>query len=56
VVEGVATAKAVMGLAKKYRVEVPITTAVHAVLFEGVDPIEAIGKLMAREPKTERVG
>jgi glycerol-3-phosphate dehydrogenase (NAD(P)+) len=56
VVEGVATAKAVMGLAKKYRVEVPITTAVHAVLFEGVDPIEAIGKLMSREPKTERVG
>jgi glycerol-3-phosphate dehydrogenase (NAD(P)+) len=37
-------------------VEVPITTAVHAVLFEGVDPIEAIGKLMSREPKTERVG
>jgi hypothetical protein len=28
---------------------------VHAVLFEGVDPIEAIGKLMSREPKAERV-
>lgn len=56
VVEGVHTTKAVMALARKYRVEVPITAAVHAVLFEGVDPIEAIGRLMAREQKAERVG
>lgn len=56
VVEGVATTKAVMALAAKYKVEVPITSAVHAVLFEGVDPIEAIGQLMAREQKPERVG
>lgn len=56
VVEGVATTKAVMALAKKYRVEVPITAAVHAILFEDVDPIEAIGRLMAREQKAERVG
>ncbi|MBL9002316.1 MAG: NAD(P)-dependent glycerol-3-phosphate dehydrogenase [Phycisphaerae bacterium] len=56
VVEGVATAKSVMALAKKYRVEMPITAAVHAVLFEGMDPIEAIGNLMAREQKIERVG
>lgn len=55
VVEGVATARSVVDLAKKYRVEMPITQAVHAVLFEGVDPIEAIGKLMSREPKAERV-
>lgn len=56
VVEGVSTVKAVLDLAKKYRVEMPITQAVHAVLFENVDPIEAIGKLMSREPKPERVG
>lgn len=56
VVEGVATARSVMDLAKKYRVDMPITAAVHAILFEGVDPIEAIGKLMSREPKAERVG
>ena len=55
VVEGVATARSVVDLAKKYRVEMPIAQAVHAVLFEGVDPIEAIGKLMSREPKAERV-
>lgn len=56
VVEGVATTKAVMELAKKYRVEMPITAAVHAVLYEGVDPIDAISELMSRELKAERVG
>ncbi len=56
VVEGVATTKSVVDLARKYRVEMPITGAVHAILFEGLDPIEAIGKLMTREMKAERVG
>ncbi|MBK7406288.1 MAG: NAD(P)-dependent glycerol-3-phosphate dehydrogenase [Phycisphaerales bacterium] len=56
VVEGVATTRSVMDLAKKYRVEMPITEAVHAVLFGGVDPIQAIGRLMSRELKQERVG
>ncbi len=56
VVEGVQTAKSVMALAEKYRIPMPITQAVHAVLFEKVDPIEAIGMLMSRDPKAERVG
>ncbi len=56
VVEGVATTKSVMDLAKKYRVEMPITQAVHAVLFEQVDPIAAIGELMSRDLKSERIG
>lgn len=56
VVEGVATARALVQLAARFRVEMPITTAVHGVLFEGLDPIEAIGRLMSREPKAERVG
>jgi glycerol-3-phosphate dehydrogenase (NAD(P)+) len=56
VVEGVETTKAVVALAEKYGVDMPITTAVHAVLFEGVDPIEAIGHLMSREQKAEKVG
>lgn len=55
VVEGVATAKSVMQLARKYRVDMPITGAVHAVLFENMDPIEAIGQLMAREQTKESV-
>lgn len=56
VVEGVATTRSVMDLARKYRVEMPIVAAVHAILFEGLDPIEAIGMLMTREMKAERVG
>jgi glycerol-3-phosphate dehydrogenase (NAD(P)+) len=56
VVEGVATCKSVMGLAEKYRVDMPIVQAVHAILFEGLDPIAAIGQLMSRESKAERVG
>ena len=55
VVEGVATTRSVMDLAAKYKVEMPIVSAVHAVLFEGVDPIDAIGRLMARSQKAERV-
>ena len=56
VIEGVATTRSVMDLARKYRVEMPIVSAVHSVLFEGLDPIDAIGQLMTREPKAERVG
>lgn len=55
VVEGVATTKSVIDLSTKYRVDMPITRAVNSVLFEGLDPIEAIGQLMTREPKPERV-
>ncbi|MBX3364076.1 MAG: NAD(P)-dependent glycerol-3-phosphate dehydrogenase [Phycisphaeraceae bacterium] len=56
VVEGVWTTKSVMDLAARHIVEMPITEAVHAVLFEGLDPLEAISRLMARELKGERVG
>ncbi|MHB1157300.1 MAG: NAD(P)H-dependent glycerol-3-phosphate dehydrogenase [Phycisphaerales bacterium] len=55
VVEGVPTAKSIMQLARQYQVEMPITAAVHAVLFEGLDPIRGITMLMSREPKAERV-
>lgn len=55
VVEGVPTTRSVVALAQKYRVEMPITQAVHQVLFEGLDPIEAISRLMARDLKPERV-
>ena len=56
VVEGVPTTRAVMALAKAHGVEMPITAAVHAVLFEGLDPIDGISMLMSRTPKEERVG
>ncbi len=56
IVEGVPTAKAVMALATKYRVEMPICEQIYKVLFEQLDPLEAISRLMSREPKAERVG
>ncbi len=56
VVEGVPTTRAVVALARKYRVEMPITAAVYRVLFEALDPIEAIGQLMARQLKPETIG
>jgi glycerol-3-phosphate dehydrogenase len=37
-------------------VEMPIVMSVSKVLFEGQDPIDAIGHLMSREQKAERVG
>ncbi len=53
VVEGVATTKSVLALAKRHNVEMPITQAVHAVLFEGKSPRQAIAALMMRVPKGE---
>ena len=54
VAEGVPTTRSVLQLAKKYNVEMPITEAVHAVLFEGKDAIYALTDLMTREPKPEQ--
>jgi len=53
VAEGVPTTRAVMELALRHRVEMPITEAVHAVLFEGKDAIAALTELMSRDPKPE---
>ena len=56
VVEGVPTTQAVVELAAKYRVEMPITQAIYRVLFEGMDPLEGISQLMSRQLKPETVG
>ncbi len=56
VVEGVATCKSVVDLARRHEVEMPITEAVHAVLFDGLDPLAGISGLMSRRPKGESVG
>ena len=53
VVEGIATTRSVLALAARHDVDMPITAAVHAVLFEGVAPVEAIDTLMTRQPKGE---
>lgn len=53
VVEGVATCKSVIDLAKKNKIDMPITEAVYQILFEGKSVPAAIGDLMARKLKAE---
>lgn len=53
VVEGVYSAKAAMGLAKKYNIQLPIIEQVNAVLFEGKSAAQAVKDLMLRDKKIE---
>lgn len=53
VVEGVYSAKAALGLAKKCNIEVPIVEAVNHVLFDGADPREEVSSLLLREKRKE---
>ena len=53
VVEGVYSAKAAYGLAKKYNVSMPIVEQVNKVLFENVPATEAIKNLLSREKCNE---
>jgi glycerol-3-phosphate dehydrogenase (NAD(P)+) len=53
VAEGVTTTRGVRELARRQGVEMPITEQVHAILFEGKRPREAVTDLMLRDPKVE---
>jgi len=53
VAEGVACCRAVRDSAAALGVDMPITQAVAAVLFEGRAPRDAVAALLAREPKAE---
>ena len=53
VVEGVYSAKAAIGLAKRYDVQLPIIEEVNAILFEGQSADEAVKNLMLRDKKIE---
>lgn len=53
VVEGIPTTRAVMDLAQRLRVEMPITDAVFHVLFCQKSPLTAITELMNRPLKAE---
>jgi glycerol-3-phosphate dehydrogenase (NAD(P)+) len=53
VVEGYYTVQAAVALARREAVEMPITEAVAAVLFQGLKPLEAVGGLMLRGAKGE---
>lgn len=53
VVEGVFSAKAAMGLAKKYDIELPIIEQVNEVLFQNKSAAAAVKDLMIRDKKIE---
>jgi glycerol-3-phosphate dehydrogenase (NAD(P)+) len=53
VVEGVATTRSVVEIARRNAVDMPITRAVSRVLFDGRPPREAIANLMTRPLKAE---
>ncbi len=53
VVEGVYSAKAAAGLAKKYNISMPIVKEVNDILFEGQSAQQAITDLMFRDKSVE---
>ncbi len=53
VAEGVRTTRAMHRLAQESDVDMPITAAVHAMLYEDADPRALVDDLMARAPKPE---
>lgn len=53
VAEGVKTTRAVLDLAKRNEIEMPIARHVGHVLYDGLDPKEAVLRLMTREAKQE---
>ncbi|HVB73746.1 MAG TPA: NAD(P)H-dependent glycerol-3-phosphate dehydrogenase [Ktedonobacteraceae bacterium] len=56
VAEGIYTTRAALQLAARYSVELPITKQLSLVLFEGLDPHQAVPELMMRDPKNELEG
>lgn len=53
VVEGAATCESVLGLARQYRVEMPITEAVYAIIHGHKSVHKALADLMSRQLKAE---
>ena len=51
--EGFNTAREVMQLARRHRVEMPISEQVYRVLHEGLPPRQAVQNLLARESRPE---
>ena len=55
VAEGVSTAREVAQLAAQMGVDMPITLAVDAILHQGEPALEAVEKLLSRDPKLESI-
>ncbi len=53
VVEGINASRVAYELSRKVKIEMPITSEVRSVLFEGKSPLRAVGDLMSRQAKPE---
>ena len=53
IAEGINTVQAVMHLARKKKISMPISEAVYKILFNGKDSKETVRELMTRDPKDE---
>ena len=51
--EGFNTAREVVQLARKYKVDMPIAEQVYRILYEGLPPKEAVHNLLARDIRSE---
>ena len=52
-VEGLNTTREVRNMARQLGIEMPITEEVYKILFEGLDPRQAVRELLHRQPKAE---
>lgn len=55
VVEGAYTCLSALQLAREAHIPIPITTATHSIIYEGMDPSDAVKSLMARQIKEEHL-
>jgi glycerol-3-phosphate dehydrogenase (NAD(P)+) len=53
VAEGVHSVQAIMQLAQKFKIDMPIVDAVARVLFQGDSPTQMVHRLLAREARDE---
>lgn len=53
--EGVPTTKSAFECARRLNIDTPIIDQVHALLYEGRAPAQAMAELLGREPKPERI-
>ncbi len=54
-VEGIYTCVSARELGRKYKIPIPITEATYAVIFDGLDPREAVKALLTRAIKEEHL-
>jgi len=52
-IEGITTARLVYQLAQRHGVDMPITEQTYRVLYQGLEPLEAVENLFLRQPRAE---